>query len=166
MTGSGEGRRRRATLGLARPVEAATPQAAKRDDAPARRAGPPAAPAADGSRRLQEAFLDEMIRSQVRLTIYLGSGARVEGVITAHDAHCFLIERNGVAQLVYKSAVATDMPTEPASIPGDREGVARDVGAPAAKAPRKPLVVARPKRRAVAGPPPRSLGRHGAVPAG
>lgn len=109
-------------------------------------------------RGLQDAFLEEMRRARVRLTVFLKGGARLQGVVAGYDAHCLLLDQGDRTQLLYKHAISTDMPMEPASVAGDAPGQAREVGAPRsgprARPPARPVRVERrgPRRPRALGP--------------
>ncbi|SEA87154.1 RNA chaperone Hfq [Rubrimonas cliftonensis] len=65
--------------------------------------------ASKGSTRrpLQDVWLAAAAAQAASVLIYLRSGVKLEGVVTAFDAYAFLLARGGAAQLVYKSSVAS-----------------------------------------------------------
>ncbi|MCY3874678.1 MAG: RNA chaperone Hfq [Rhodobacteraceae bacterium] len=61
---------------------------------------------------LQDVFLNSVRRSKCLVTIFLVSGIKLQGTITSFDNFCILLSRDGVAQLVYKHAISTIMPSQ------------------------------------------------------
>jgi host factor-I protein len=67
---------------------------------------------------LQDHFLNTVRRSKTPVTIFLMKGVKLQGVITWFDAFSLLLRRDGAAQLVYKHAISTIMPsTVPEGLP-------------------------------------------------
>ncbi len=58
---------------------------------------------------MQQAFLDELIRSHTRVSIFLVNGVKLEGEIRSYDRYVILM-KNAVTDKVYKHAVSTIMP--------------------------------------------------------
>lgn len=72
---------------------------------------------------LQDAFLNNVRKSKISVTIFLINGVKLQGVITWFDSFCVLLRRDGQSQLVYKSAISTIMPSQPVSLyDGDDAG--------------------------------------------
>ena len=65
---------------------------------------------------LQDAFLNNVRKAKISVTIFLINGVKLQGVITWFDSFCVLLRRDGQSQLVYKSAISTIMPSEPVSL--------------------------------------------------
>lgn len=65
---------------------------------------------------LQDAFLNNVRKNKIPLTIFLINGVKLQGVITWFDNFCVLLRRDGQAQLVYKHAISTIMPGAPISL--------------------------------------------------
>lgn len=65
---------------------------------------------------LQDAFLNNVRKSKISVTIFLINGVKLQGVITWFDSFCVLLRRDGQSQLVYKSAISTIMPSQPISL--------------------------------------------------
>jgi len=65
---------------------------------------------------LQDAFLNNVRKNKVPLTIFLINGVKLQGVITWFDNFCLLLRRDGQAQLVYKHAISTIMPGGPINL--------------------------------------------------
>jgi host factor-I protein len=68
---------------------------------------------AEKQQNLQEAFLNNVRKNKVPLTIFLVNGVKLTGVITWFDNFCVLLRRDGNSQLVYKQAISTVMPSQP-----------------------------------------------------
>ncbi len=60
---------------------------------------------------LQDQFLNSARRAKSPVTIFLVKGVKLTGVITWFDAFSLLLRRDGGAQLVYKHAISTIMPS-------------------------------------------------------
>ena len=61
---------------------------------------------------LQDTFLNNVRKEKNPVTVFLINGVKLQGVITWFDNFCVLLRRDGVAQLVYKHAISTIMPTQ------------------------------------------------------
>ncbi|MCL4143838.1 UNVERIFIED_CONTAM: hypothetical protein GTU68_006809 [Idotea baltica] len=73
---------------------------------------------------LQDAFLNNIRKNKVSVTIFLVNGVKLQGVVTWFDNFCVLLRRDGQSQLVYKHAISTVMPSSPISLyePEDASG--------------------------------------------
>lgn len=65
---------------------------------------------------LQEIFLNAVRKSEDSVTMFLVNGVMLQGHIAAFDLFCMLLEREGMAQLVYKHAVSTIQPARPLNL--------------------------------------------------
>ncbi len=65
---------------------------------------------------LQDTFLNSVRKSKTPLTIYLVNGVKLQGVVAWFDNFCVLLRRDGQAQLVYKHAISTIMPSQPVQL--------------------------------------------------
>lgn len=65
---------------------------------------------ADRPQNLQDAFLNQVRKQKIPLTIFLVNGVKLNGVVGWFDNFCVLLKRDGIAQLVYKHAISTIMP--------------------------------------------------------
>ena len=65
---------------------------------------------------LQDAFLNQVRKTKVSVTIFLINGVKLQGVITWFDNFCVLLRRDGQSQLVYKHAISTIMPGGPLNL--------------------------------------------------
>ena len=72
---------------------------------------------------LQDTFLNSVRKSKTPLTIYLVNGVKLQGVVAWFDNFCVLLRSDGQAQLVYKHAISTIMPSQPVHLyePGEDE---------------------------------------------
>ncbi len=70
----------------------------------------------DKKQTLQDAFLNSVRRSRTPLTIFLVNGVKLQGVVSWFDSFCVLLRRDGQAQLVYKHAISTIMPSGPVQL--------------------------------------------------
>ena len=62
---------------------------------------------------LQDTFLRHVREHKVPVTVFLANGIRLQGTVTAFDSYSVLLNRDRHAQVVYKHAIATIMPSEP-----------------------------------------------------
>jgi host factor-I protein len=67
---------------------------------------------------LQDPFLNALRKDRVPVSIYLVSGIKLQGQIESFDQFVILL-RNGVSQMIYKSAVSTVVPSRNVKIPGE-----------------------------------------------
>src|SRR5690606_30073951 len=68
---------------------------------------------ADRVNNLQDKFLNGLRRSKTPVTMFLVKGVKLQGIITWFDNFSVLLRRDGQAQLIYKHAISTIMPTQP-----------------------------------------------------
>jgi len=68
---------------------------------------------AEKQQNLQDAFLNNVRKNKISLTIFLVNGVKLTGIVTWFDNFCLLLRRDGHSQLVYKHAISTIMPAEP-----------------------------------------------------
>ena len=78
---------------------------------------------ASDRQNLQDAFLNQVRKTKIPVTVFLINGVKLQGAITWFDNFCILLRRDGQSQLVYKHAVSTIMPTQSISLyDGEEEG--------------------------------------------
>ena len=65
---------------------------------------------------LQELFLNAVRKSEDSVTMFLINGVMLQGQIAGFDLFCMLLQREGMAQLVYKHAVSTIQPARPLNL--------------------------------------------------
>ena len=68
---------------------------------------------ADKVNNLQDLFLNGLRRSKTPVTMFLVKGVKLQGIITWFDNFSVLLRRDGLAQLIYKHAISTIMPSHP-----------------------------------------------------
>ena len=68
---------------------------------------------ADKVNNLQDMFLNSLRRSKTPVTMFLVKGVKLQGIITWFDNFSVLLRRDGQAQLIYKHAISTIMPSQP-----------------------------------------------------
>ena len=71
---------------------------------------------ASDRQNLQDAFLNQVRKTKIPVTVFLINGVKLQGAITWSDNFCILLRRDGQSQLVYKHAVSTIMPTQNISL--------------------------------------------------
>ena len=62
---------------------------------------------------LQDTFLRHVREHKVPVTVFLTNGIRLQGHVGAFDAYSVLLVRDRQAQVVYKHAISTILPSEP-----------------------------------------------------
>lgn len=60
---------------------------------------------------LQDPFLNALRKERVSVSIYLVNGIKLQGVVDSFDQYVIIL-RNTVAQMVYKHAISTIVPTK------------------------------------------------------
>ncbi len=73
------------------------------------------------AKQLQDTFLSAVQRTQNPVTMFLVNGVMLQGEIAAYDLFCMLLQRDGVAQLVYKHAISTVQPSHPLNLAEEGE---------------------------------------------
>ena len=103
---------------------------------------------ADKAMSLQDQFLNSVRRSKTPVTIFLMKGVKLQGIITWFDAFSMLLRRDGSAQLLYKHAISTIMPTtrpddlpEPAPTVEGKKLALQDVFLAAAHRQKEPMTI-------------------------
>jgi len=66
---------------------------------------------------LQDAYLAEVKRQAVPVTIYLVNGFQLRGVVKGFDSFTIVLEYEKRAHLIYKHAVSTISPNGPVTAP-------------------------------------------------
>lgn len=62
------------------------------------------------SEQLQDAFLTQLHKDKVTVSVFLVNGIKLHGMIDAYDEHVIML-KNAVTQMVYKHAISTVVPT-------------------------------------------------------
>ena len=65
------------------------------------------------SQSVQDVFLNNIRKSKMPVTVFLVNGVKLQGIITWFDNFSVLLRRDGQAQLIYKHAISTIMPSQP-----------------------------------------------------
>ena len=74
---------------------------------------------ASSQSNLQDTFLNSVRKSKNPVTLFLGNGVKLQGIITWFDNFSVLLRRDGTVQLVYKHAISTIMPSLPLDLIGE-----------------------------------------------
>ena len=74
---------------------------------------------ASSQSNLQDSFLNAVRKTKNPVTLFLGNGVKLQGVITWFDNFSVLLRREGTVQLVYKHAISTVMPSLPLDLMGE-----------------------------------------------
>ena len=67
----------------------------------------------DLTQALQDTFLRHVREHKVPVTVFLTNGVRLQGHVGAFDTYSILLVRDRQAQVVYKHAISTILPSEP-----------------------------------------------------
>lgn len=73
--------------------------------------------------QLQDIFLTAVRKSEDPVTMFLVNGVMLQGAIAGFDLFCMLLQRDGMAQLVYKHAVSTIQPSRQLNLSGEPDDV-------------------------------------------
>jgi len=99
--------------------------------------------AKDNIHRLQDTFLEHLLRRRTPVTVFLANGVRLQGVVAGFDAFCVLLERDGEQQIVYKHSITTTVPAYPVDLRDDSNTPAPPAPPPVEKVSRPALIVER-----------------------
>ncbi|ETT85941.1 RNA chaperone Hfq [Viridibacillus sp. FSL R5-0477] len=70
---------------------------------------------------LQDAFLNQMRKNGVFVTVFLLNGFQLKGLIKSYDNFTVLLESDGKQHLIYKHAISTFAPSKSINISQDNE---------------------------------------------
>lgn len=65
---------------------------------------------------LQDAFLNQVRKDKILVTIFLVNGFQIKGLVRGFDNFTVIVEMDGRQQLVYKHAISTVAPIKPISV--------------------------------------------------
>ena len=65
---------------------------------------------------LQDAFLNQVRKDKILVTVYLVNGFQIKGLVKGFDNFTVIIEMDGRQQLVYKHAISTVSPIRPIGV--------------------------------------------------
>lgn len=65
---------------------------------------------------LQDAFLNQVRKEKILVTIFLINGFQIKGLVKGFDNFTVIVELDGRQQLVYKHAISTVAPIKPIGI--------------------------------------------------
>lgn len=71
------------------------------------------------TQNLQDAFLNQVRKDKVTLTVFLMNGFQLHGIIRGFDGFTVLLDTDGKQQLIYKHAISTIIPPKPVSVDAD-----------------------------------------------
>ncbi len=71
------------------------------------------------TQNLQDAFLNQVRKDKVTLTVFLMNGFQMHGIIRGFDGFTVLLDTDGKQQLIYKHAISTIIPPKPVSVADD-----------------------------------------------
>lgn len=62
---------------------------------------------------LQDAFLNQVRKESIAVTIYLINGFQLRGLVRGFDSFTIILDTDGKQEMVYKHAVSTIIPARP-----------------------------------------------------
>lgn len=65
---------------------------------------------------LQDAFLNQVRKENVSVTIFLVNGFQLKGIVRGFDNFTVMLESEGKQMMVYKHAISTISPVRPVNI--------------------------------------------------
>ncbi len=67
---------------------------------------------------LQDQYLNQLRKDEVKLSIYLVNGIKLSGVVLSFDQYVIILKdvENTINQLIYKHAISTIVPSKPYSL--------------------------------------------------
>ena len=65
------------------------------------------------NQNVQDVFLNAIRKEKSSVTVFLENGVKLQGVVTWFDNFSMLLRRETHAQLIYKHAISTIMPSGP-----------------------------------------------------
>ena len=71
------------------------------------------------TQNLQDAFLNQVRKDKLSLTVFLMNGFQLHGIVRAFDGFTVLLDSDGKQQLIYKHAISTIIPPKPVSVDAD-----------------------------------------------
>ena len=71
------------------------------------------------TQNLQDAFLNQVRKDKVTLTVFLMNCFQLHGIIRGFDGFTVLLDTDGKQQLIYKHAISTIIPPKPVSVDAD-----------------------------------------------
>ena len=67
---------------------------------------------------LQDLILNEVRKEHTPVTLFLMNGFQLKGIVTGFDSFIVVLSSEGRQQMIYKHAISTLVPLQPARIPG------------------------------------------------
>ncbi|MFI4918318.1 MAG: RNA chaperone Hfq [Legionellales bacterium] len=67
---------------------------------------------------LQDAFLNQLLKEKVTVSIFLVNGIKLHGIVDSFDQHVVML-KNSITQMVYKHAISTVVPSRMILISAD-----------------------------------------------
>ncbi len=68
------------------------------------------------TQNLQDAFLNQLRREKINITVFLVNGFQMHGIIRAYDGFTVVLDSDGRQQLIYKHAISTIIPPRPVEL--------------------------------------------------
>jgi host factor-I protein len=69
---------------------------------------------------LQDAFLNQVRKDNILVTIYLVNGFQIKGLVTGFDNFTVVLDSEGKQQMVYKHAISTIQPSRTVNLISDK----------------------------------------------
>ena len=68
------------------------------------------------TQNLQDAFLNQVRKDKLSLTVFLMNGFQLHGIVRAFEGFTVLLDSDGKQQLIYKHAISTIIPLKPVAV--------------------------------------------------
>ena len=65
------------------------------------------------TQNLQDAFLNQLRREKLGVTMFLMNGFQLHGTVKSFDGFTVVLDTDGKQQLIYKHAISTIVPPKP-----------------------------------------------------
>ena len=72
------------------------------------------------TQNLQDAFLNQLRRDRIGVTMFLMNGFQMHGVIRGYDGFTVVLDTEGKQQLIYKHAISTIAPAKPVNFDAEQ----------------------------------------------
>lgn len=72
---------------------------------------------------LQDAFLNQVRKENLPVTIFLVNGFQLKGLVKGFDNFTVVLDTEGKQQMVYKHAISTIMPSKPVNLSSNEVNV-------------------------------------------
>ncbi|MDS1030763.1 RNA chaperone Hfq [Bacillota bacterium LX-D] len=72
---------------------------------------------------LQDAFLNQVRKESILVTIYLVNGFQLKGIVKGFDNFIVILESDGKQQMIYKHTISTILPTRAVNLNSEAKNI-------------------------------------------